>query len=81
MDENQLEDMSKNLNMENEGLDKNSTITEDMLKRFNDIYGYENRDEDEEQDQVNELDGNPNEGEALDEMKDEVHSLRSKQSH
>ena len=70
------------MNVDNDkGDDKMSVITQDKLKMFNEIYGYdhgpaiENDEEGEENDKVEEL-SNPNEGE--DENKDEVHSLRSK---
>ncbi len=80
MSDEQLDKMRNNLNMEvdDPNEDKMSVITEDKLKKFNEIYGYEHRDEEEEEeaDKVDDL-SNPNEG---DEVRDEVRSLRSKHS-
>ena len=64
--------------------EKASIITEDRLKQFNEIYGYDDGNaihngegEENEADfnRDNEEQSNPNEGE---ERKDEVHSLKSK---
>ncbi len=84
MDDRDLEKMSKNLNIDDKD-ERASVITQDRLKKFNEIYGYENgpavdheNEEDEEGEGFNhedELLSNPNEGE---EQRDEVHSLASK---
>ncbi len=41
MDDSQLQSIGQNLNIE-ENDDKQSIITQDKLKKFNEIYGYEN---------------------------------------
>lgn len=41
MDDRELEKMTKNLNIEEKD-DKMSVITQDKLKKFNEIYGFEN---------------------------------------
>lgn len=41
MDGKDLEQLEKNLNLENDRDDKTSVITQDKLKKFNEIYGYE----------------------------------------
>lgn len=74
--------MGKNLNIEEVPDDKQSIFTQEKLKRFNEIQGYEDGPflEGEEEDLIHkhfEEASNPNEGE---EYRDEVHSLRSKQS-
>ena len=82
MDDRQLENMSKNLNIEEKD-EKASVITQDRLRKFNEIYGFEHgpatgdeeQNEEEEQDKPADLLSNPNEG---DEQRDEVHSLHSK---
>ena len=42
MDDNELESMGKNMNLGDQQDDKASVITQDKLKKFNEIYGYEN---------------------------------------
>jgi hypothetical protein len=85
MDERELEKMSKNLNVEDKD-DKASVITQDRLRKFNEIYGFdhgpavegnEEQQEDEEGENPGDLLSNPNEG---DEQRDEVHSLHSRAS-
>ena len=61
--------------------DRASIITQDKLKKFNEIYGFdhgpavEGEEENEDEQFREEEQSNPNEGE---EIKDEVHSLASK---
>lgn len=78
MDDKELERMGQNLNIEDKD-EKASIITQDKLKKFNEIYGYEHGPATENQDEEEGMDGdqvsNPNEGE---EQRDEVHSLQNK---
>jgi hypothetical protein len=80
MNEKDLERMGSNFN-EDDKDDQASIITQDKLKQFNEIYGFEggpavNGEVEEDQDiMIDDEMSNPNEG---DEKKDEVHSLRSK---
>lgn len=68
MDDRELEKMSKNLN-EDDKDDKASVITQERLKKFNEIYGFEGgpavdgeeANDDEEQLERDEI-SNPNEG-------------------
>lgn len=73
MDENELQRIGHDLNIEDRD-DKASVITTDKLKKFNEIYGFENGPalDDQQQDDEDEGVSNPNEG---DEQRDEVHSL------
>lgn len=80
MDDRELEKMSKNLNVEEQD-ERASVITQERLKKFNEIYGFEGGpavegQEEGHEDGEQEGDGvsNPNEGEE----RDEVHSLNSK---
>ena len=87
MDEIELEKMSKNLAVDDKD-EKASVITQDRLKKFNEIYGFEhgpavdgNEDQNNEDEEgefgerVGDLLSNPNEGE---EQREEVHSLLSR---
>ena len=87
MDETELEKMSKNLAVDDKD-ERASVITQDRLKKFNEIYDYEhgpavlnNEDQNQEDEEgefgerVGDLLSNPNEGE---EQRDEVHSLLSR---
>ena len=65
--------------------DKASIITQDRLKKFNEIYGYENgpatrieegQEEGEELDQELGIDDQSNPNEGYEEQKDEVHPLK-----
>lgn len=72
MDDKDLEKMGKNLNIEEKD-DKASVITQDKLKKFNEIYGFDHGPAVEgEEEEIDEQVSNPNEGE---EQRDEVHSL------
>jgi hypothetical protein len=74
MDDKELEKMGKNLDIDDKD-DRASVITQDKLKKFNEIFGYENGPalEGEEDDQDQEEPSN-HEG---DEQRDEVHSLNN----
>jgi hypothetical protein len=66
MDDKELEKMNLELNLEEKD-DKASIITQDKLKKFNEIYGFENGpavQDDQEEDEDNEAmdEDNPNEG-------------------
>lgn len=81
MNEKELETMGANFNIGDKADDQASVITQDKLKQFNEIYGFDNgpavagEGEGEDQELLDDEQSNPNEG---DERKDEVHSLRSK---
>ena len=93
LDDNQLEQIEKELDVKPDDIkayangsisneDRASIITQDRLKKFNEIYGYENgpatrieegTEEDDQQDAIDDQ-SNPNEGHE--EQKDEVHPLK-----
>ena len=76
MDEQDLEKIGHDLNIEDRD-DKASVITQDKLKKFNEIYGFEGGPAVEDQQEDEEEVSNPNEG---DEQRDEVHSLGQNQN-
>jgi hypothetical protein len=96
LDEKQLEQMEKELEVKTDDIkayangsisneDKASIITQDRLKKFNEIYGYENgpatrieegQEEGEEIDQELGVDDQSNPNEGYEEQKDEVHPLK-----
>jgi hypothetical protein len=96
LDEKQLEQMEKELEVKTDDIkayangsisneDKASIITQDRLKKFNEIYGYENgpatridegQEEGEEFDQELGVDDQSNPNEGYEEQKDEVHPLK-----
>lgn len=84
MDEYDLEKMGRQMNIEEsgnqKGEDMQSVITQDRLKKFNEIQGGYESGAQEEEEEVNLMGddvSNPNEGEE--EHRDEVHSLKAKQ--
>lgn len=81
MDEKELLNVGKELDVNLQEVDRASIITQEKLRKFNDYFGYENgpatKDEVDEGGSVDEDDGqaeNPNEG-LNEEQKDEVRSL------
>ena len=83
MDEYDLEKMGKQMNIEETAGQKpddmQSVITQDRLKKFNEITGgYEENYGEDENNRDDDL-SNPNEAEGAEENLDEVHSLKAKQ--
>lgn len=95
LDDKQLEQIEKELDVKGDDIrayangsisneDKASIITQDRLKKFNEIYGYENGPatrledgiEDVDEDNVYGVDDQSNPNEGLEEQKDEVHPLK-----